>query len=541
LVAPPGDHGTSEHHLDAAGNIRSSPPDTANTPMQGSASMDLLPPASSSTPTNADDHAAHHPASEGDALSAKATSMSGMMETMMGGCQGGECGRDMRINKLLYPQLMALPDLPAERRIHVEHLAQSRIHDGIRKLLFLSTATALQHSDYVELQKASDELRIAWREFDSGLSAHRALAEGQAPDLIAMAWFRREMRLADPMAETLPHGIFGLSGFHYLTMALLLVFAILASWMYVERLRRTNEVLAVLRTGAPAPPVLPPPTSPVTPSPSSDIAHQSSSNILATRTSATVPTTGSWVGKLRVARIFQETPTVKTFRLMPADGKSELPFRFEPGQFLTVSVPADGGLARRSYSIASSPCCVGWCDLTIKHDSGGLVSGYLHDHVSTGDHIDASGPYGRFTFRGTESDSVVFLAGGVGITPLMSSVRYLTDQSWNGRIDLMYVCRNLDNVIFRDELSLLSQRHPNLHVTIVLSGEAPEAWNGPRGHITAELLRQIPEIRTRRVHLCGPPVMMDGVRNELEKLGIDPESAHCELFHAIREDFRDEG
>nr|WP_200909224.1 iron-sulfur cluster-binding domain-containing protein [Stenotrophomonas acidaminiphila] len=112
----------------------------------------------------------------------------------------------------------------------------------------------------------------------------------------------------------------------------------------------------------------------------------------------------------------------------------------------------------------------------------------------------------------------------------MSSIRYLTDQCWNGRIDLVYACKDLENVIFHDELNQLARRHPNLHVSIVLSEESSEEWTGARGFITAELLGQIPEIRSRRIHLCGPPVMMDAVRNELGKLGIDPASIHSELF-----------
>ena len=67
-------------------------------------------------------------------------------------------------------------------------------------------------------------------------------------------------------------------------------------------------------------------------------------------------------------------------------------------------------------------------------------------------------------------------------------------------------------------------------MSIVLSDESSAAWTGPRGFITAELLGQIPQIRSRRIHLCGPPVMMDAVRKELGKLGIDPASVHSELF-----------
>ena len=487
-----------------------------------------------------DDHAAHHPDAAGGMPAAAGASMGGsmggmmddMMDDMMRGCRGDECGRDRRLNKLLYPQLMALPDLPPERRASVEQLAHHRMHEGIQQLATLSSEAshAVQRNDYAGLQEASDRMRVAWGEFDSGLSAYRALAEGQAPRGIALDWFRREMNLTDPLTTVPAHGVFGLSGFHYFTMALLSAFALLGAWMYVARNRRTNAVLATLRTGAPASPASSPaPRAGASPGPAVQApAVASPEGAPQARTPAS--TTGSWVGKLRVARIFPETSRVKTFRLAPVEGTGALPFEFEPGQFLTLSVPSEGKQVKRSYSIASSPCCHGWCDLTVKHESGGIVSGYLHEHVQEGDLLDASGPYGRFTFRGVESDSVVLLGGGVGITPLMSSIRYLTDQCWNGRIDLVYACKDLENVIFHDELNQLARRHPNLHVSIVLSEESSEEWTGARGFITAELLGQIPEIRSRRIHLCGPPVMMDAVRNELGKLGIDPASIHSELF-----------
>ena len=533
--APMGD----DDHADQAANMAAPQPAVGGAPMQGSSPMQGMP-MGTPTPADAgmgdDDHAAHHPDAAGGMPAAAGASMGGsmggMMDDMMRGCRGDECGRDRRLNKLLYPQLMALPDLPPERRASVEQLAHHRMHEGIQQLATLSSEAshAVQRNDYAGLQEASDRMRVAWGEFDSGLSAYRALAEGQAPRGIALDWFRREMNLTDPLTTVPAHGVFGLSGFHYFTMALLSAFALLGAWMYVARNRRTNAVLATLRTGAPASPASSPaPRAGASPGPAVQApAVASPEGAPQARTPAS--TTGSWVGKLRVARIFPETSRVKTFRLAPVEGTGALPFEFEPGQFLTLSVPSEGKQVKRSYSIASSPCCHGWCDLTVKHESGGIVSGYLHEHVQEGDLLDASGPYGRFTFRGVESDSVVLLGGGVGITPLMSSIRYLTDQSWNGRIDLIYACKDLKNVIFGDELNQLARRHPNLHVTLVLSDESSEAWTGPRGFITAELLGQIPEIRSRRIHLCGPPVMMDAVRSELGTLGIDPVSIHSELF-----------
>ena len=537
--APMGD----DDHADQAANMAAPQPAVGGASMQGSSPMQGMPmgtPPPADAGMGDDDHAAHHPDAAGGMPAAAGASMGGsmggmmddMMDDMMRGCRGDECGRDRRLNKLLYPQLMALPDLPPERRASVEQLAHHRMHEGIQQLATLSSEAshAVQRNDYAGLQEASDRMRVAWGEFDSGLSAYRALAEGQAPRGIALDWFRREMNLTDPLTTVPAHGVFGLSGFHYFTMALLSAFALLGAWMYVARNRRTNAVLATLRTGAPASPASSPaPRAGASPGPAVQApAVASPEGAPQARTPAS--TTGSWVGKLRVARIFPETSRVKTFRLAPVEGTGALPFEFEPGQFLTLSVPSEGKQVKRSYSIASSPCCHGWCDLTVKHESGGIVSGYLHEHVQEGDLLDASGPYGRFTFRGVESDSVVLLGGGVGITPLMSSIRYLTDQCWNGRIDLVYACKDLENVIFHDELNQLARRHPNLHVSIVLSEESSEEWTGARGFITAELLGQIPEIRSRRIHLCGPPVMMDAVRNELGKLGIDPASIHSELF-----------
>lgn len=159
------------------------------------------------------------------------------------------------------------------------------------------------------------------------------------------------------------------------------------------------------------------------------------------------------------------------------------------------------------------------------------MSGYLHERVRVGDVLDASGPYGRFTFRGREAPSVVMIAGGVGITPMMSAIRYLTDQSWDGDIFLIYACPRRASIIFGEELEYLARRHPTFHLTIVLSEEPSSEWSGARGFVTAELLnRTVPELTTRRVHLCGPPPMMDVVKRELLRAGLPDTQLKAELF-----------
>jgi ferredoxin-NADP reductase/DMSO/TMAO reductase YedYZ heme-binding membrane subunit len=238
----------------------------------------------------------------------------------------------------------------------------------------------------------------------------------------------------------------------------------------------------------------------------------------------------SWAGKLRVAQIFDETPEVRTFRLTSPDGP-RLPFDFLPGQYLNLTLAIDGRKVRRSYTIASPPTQVGYCEVTVKREDRGLSSRHLHDAVRAGDLLDVLAPAGRFTFTGAEAGGIVLIAGGVGITPLMSKVRYLTDLSWPGDIDLVFSVKSERDIIFRDELNALLRRHPNLRVTVTLTREDGAEWSGERGRINSALLaRVVPEIATRRVHICGPTEMTGPVRQMLIELGVPDDSIRVESF-----------
>lgn len=480
-------------------------------------------------------HASHHPGQNSNAAAGPSPSPAptpngmgatgGVSPGGMGGMGSMMEGMGAPPPKELYPSLMDLPDLTEERRAEVERLADERTREGAAAM---STAMeqlsgARARGDYPAMLEAARRMREAQAQFESGLAARRALAEGASPRGVALEWLRRDMGLPPvaAAAET-PHGLFGLSWFHYVVMLTLAAFAAAMIWMYFRKMRRAEALLARLASGAAGATAAAPPAAAAresTPRPSSPPAP------------ATAPANKMWSGGLRVARIFQETPDVKTFRLALPEGGDELPFTFEPGQFLTVGVEVDGQELKRSYSISSSPCCRGWCDITVKHARGGRVSGYLHGRVREGDPLKVTGPAGRFTFRGREAPSVVFIAGGVGITPLMSSIRYLTDQSWGGEIFLVYACATREDVIFREELEHLSRRHPNLRVTVTLSKDESPDWEGRRGHVTEELLLDlVPDVAARRVHLCGPPPMMEAVQKALAEIGVPAEQVRTEAF-----------
>jgi ferredoxin-NADP reductase len=189
----------------------------------------------------------------------------------------------------------------------------------------------------------------------------------------------------------------------------------------------------------------------------------------------------------------------------------------------------------RSYSISSSPTQRDYVDLTVRREPRGAVSRHILDLLKVGDPIEAGGPVGRFTFAGTEADSIVLIVGGVGITPAMSISRYFTERSWPGDIFLIYTCRTPADFIFQNELTALQRKNPKLHVVVTMSRPEGTDWKGPRGRLTKELLTQtVPNLASRRIHLCGPPSMMESAKGILTELGVAPEQVKTEAFGATK-------
>jgi ferredoxin-NADP reductase len=251
---------------------------------------------------------------------------------------------------------------------------------------------------------------------------------------------------------------------------------------------------------------------------------------LAAATPAFMDQPTTWAGTLQVARIFQETPTVKTFRMVSTD-RRRLPFTFKPGQFLTLSLPVDGKQVRRTYTVSSPPTRTSYVEITVKREVEGVASHYLHDQVREGDLIDVRALSGRFTFTGDESHGVVLIGGGVGITPMMSVLRNLTDAAWEHDVWMVFAVRTPHDIIYGKELTYLEERHPNFHLQIVVETVAGTDWRGSTGRVTAQLLSDfIPDLPGRRIYLCGPAPMMDAVRAMLEGLGVPPGQVLTELF-----------
>ena len=241
-----------------------------------------------------------------------------------------------------------------------------------------------------------------------------------------------------------------------------------------------------------------------------------------------------WSGTLRVARITQETPDVRTFRFVPPDG-GRLPFEHQAGQYLVLSPLIDGKKVNRTYTISSPPTRMDYCEITVKREENGYVSRHLHEMLREGDTIQVSAPAGRFTFDAMQANSIVLIAGGVGITPLMSIVRDLTDRNWNGNIFFIYSAKTPVDIIFRRELDDLQARFSNVRVHVTLSRADGADWTGHKGRVNGPFLGMcVPNIAERPVYICGPQTMMIPTIQLLRDLGVSSEKIKSEEFIAAK-------
>lgn len=497
--------------------------------------------------------------------------MQKMMKDMMAPSKQGDaeacCGGSGASRKELYPFLMSLPTWTRESRLQVERLAQERIQKGTSNFQtsHASLSKALQTGDLKATELALQQSRDSLGMIASGVAAHRLLIEGATPQNVAAQWFKREMNLTATSMASDSDVLHGVTTLHLFAMGLLIAFALAMVIMYFFKMRRAANLFGRIKpdSGSPPPgaspplggapnspsPVAPPdansaspkvvppstvadPKSPTAEKPqATDSLPKGSFTALNAGKDLALPLAANWRGQLRVGSIIRETPNVRTLRLLPASSAGLMPFTFVPGQFLNLSFSIGGARMNRSYSISSSPTRREYVDLTVKREPRGAVSRHIVDLLKVGNEVEVGGPVGRFTFTGAEAQSIVLISGGVGITPMMSISRYLTEQSWNGDIYFIYGCSAPAEFIFAKDIAELQRANPKLHVTVTMERLEGIDWQGPQGRITKELLAQtVPDIASRRVHLCGPQVMMEAVKAMLNELKIPPEQVKTENF-----------
>jgi ferredoxin-NADP reductase len=235
---------------------------------------------------------------------------------------------------------------------------------------------------------------------------------------------------------------------------------------------------------------------------------------------------------LRCIQVIDETHDVKTFRFVAEPPKL---FRYYPGQFMTLEVPIEGNIVRRSYTISATPSRPHMISITAKRVERGRVSNWLHDNLSAGDPLFADGPHGTFTCIPDEAGPYLFISAGSGITPVMSMSRWLYDTTPDADIQFLHFARSPEDLIFADELREMERHLPSFRCQFVCSQAAETSgWPGPVGRISPGLLTKlVPDLKKRSVYLCGPVPFMDAARGMLKQIGFDMTRFHQEIFGGV--------
>lgn len=262
---------------------------------------------------------------------------------------------------------------------------------------------------------------------------------------------------------------------------------------------------------------------------------------------------GAWPGwrKFRVARREFEDPanTQCSFYLEPVDGAPLPPFK--PGQFLTFTLQvADAGAGAqggqrsitRCYSLSDRPDPANY-RITIKRLPApadrpdlppGASSSHFHDRIHAGDVVQVKAPSGHFFLDPDPNVPAVLIAGGIGITPMMSMLRWCLAEQPGRTLHLYYGLRCNDEHAFKLQLEQLAQSHPHLHRHVVYSRPGPNDVLGRdyhhAGHVDVELLRRTLPHGRQQFYVCGPAAMMQSLVPALAYWGVPQQDIHYEAF-----------
>lgn len=239
---------------------------------------------------------------------------------------------------------------------------------------------------------------------------------------------------------------------------------------------------------------------------------------------------GGWRGgrHFRVVRKVPESAEITSFYLEPVDGGAVLAFK--PGQYIGVRLVVEGEEIRRNYSLSAAPNGRGY-RISVKREPGGVASNHLHDCVSEGSTLELFPPAGEFTLGDSERP-LVFISGGVGITPTLAMAEAALEGGERSIVFIHYA-RNAQAHAFGDLIEAWDDRHPHFQSYVVYEqaeegvSRKPDALGRP----TVKHLQQwLPTDRDFDAYFLGPKPFMVAIKRYLSELGLPDERTRYEFF-----------
>ena len=227
-----------------------------------------------------------------------------------------------------------------------------------------------------------------------------------------------------------------------------------------------------------------------------------------------------------IADIQKISPTVKSFTLA-LDGQ---PFTFLPGQWIDCFTDIDGGAEVAGYSITSSPTEDGWFSIAVKLVGDSAVTDYLHDSAAVGDTLIVEGRQGDFHYTDDDSQPIALIAGGIGITPIASIIRYIDKSALQVPATLVYSASVPSELLFREEFEAMAARNPQFRAHFSVTRPHSETWSGHIGRIDVLTLQDAGIDANTLCYICGPPEMIRAMQAALKEIGVPEERLQFEQW-----------
>ena len=215
-----------------------------------------------------------------------------------------------------------------------------------------------------------------------------------------------------------------------------------------------------------------------------------------------------------VKEVVEETPTIKTFRVVIDDPAEREAFRFEPGQVAQLSV---FGVGEATFVINSPPTRTEYLQFSVMRV--GEVTTKLHE-LQPGDKIGVRGPLGNwFPYEDMKGKDILFIGGGIGMAPLRTLLLFMLDnRSDYGHITLLYGARSPQDLCYKEELKEWERRE-DLELVLTVDREFPD-WEGRVGLVPNVLKELAPSPEGKVAITCGPPIMIRFTLQALAELGF---------------------
>ncbi|GAA3725160.1 benzoate/toluate 1,2-dioxygenase reductase subunit [Spinactinospora alkalitolerans] len=249
--------------------------------------------------------------------------------------------------------------------------------------------------------------------------------------------------------------------------------------------------------------------------PESDLVLQ-----IATTSDVAKTAAGSHTGTITEIRRHSGTAVGFT---MEVDNRDELVFL--PGQYVNITVPGIG--ATRSYSFSSGPS-IRQVSFLVRITEGGLMSEYLRDRAQKGDRLEFTGPMGSFFLR-EQSRPALLLAGGTGLAPLLSILEKMRESPAEHPVHMIYGVSTDDDLVELEALDRYAAELPGFTYSYCVSDEASSAPD--KGYVMSLMAPEHLNGGDVDVYLCGPPGMVEAVRQHLNAEGITPANFYFEKFN----------